>query len=202
MLMKNHCVYRKLKPGRNDDEAHLGSGLLAGALPARSTSNANSAESRPDATAPAFQVGTIVTTARIDGNLHLDEEPAVVVGRPSAPPHPAPQDDQLMSEHRILRLKPALRLERRGQHGQSETEQPDHSASLDVMSVSRARRFPWWAGARGRSPIGDSVRKLNDRSRPEELGGPPCVCKNWTRVARIGRAEPQCIEGEPWVSID
>ena len=63
-------------------------------------------------------------------SIHLDEEPAVVVGRLSATPHPAPQDDQLMSEHRILRLKPALRLERRGQHGQNKTEQPDHSASL------------------------------------------------------------------------
>jgi hypothetical protein len=48
---------------------------------------------------------------------------------------------------------------------------------LDVMSVSRARRFPWRAGARGRSPPSEnSARKLNDRSRPE-LGGPPCVCK-------------------------
>jgi hypothetical protein len=37
-------------------------------------------------------------------SIHLDEEPAVVVGRLSATPHPAPQDDQLMSEHRILRL--------------------------------------------------------------------------------------------------
>jgi hypothetical protein len=65
---------------------------------------------------------------------------------------PTPQDNQLMSKHRVLSLKPQLRLEWRGQDGQSETEQPDHSASLDVMSVSRARRFPWWAGARGRSP--------------------------------------------------
>jgi hypothetical protein len=39
-------------------------------------------------------------------SIHPDEEPAVVVGRLSSTPHPAPQDDQLMSEHRILRLKP------------------------------------------------------------------------------------------------
>jgi hypothetical protein len=44
-------------------------------------------------------------------SIHLDEEPAIVVGSLSAPPHPAPQDDQLMSEHRILSLKPDLRLE-------------------------------------------------------------------------------------------
>jgi len=66
---------------------------------------------------------TIVTTVRIDWktSIHLEEDPAVVICEPS----PAfqliitPRDDQLMSEHRILRLKPALRLERRGQHGQN-----------------------------------------------------------------------------------
>jgi hypothetical protein len=41
-----------------------------------------------------------------------------------------PQNNQLMSKHRVLSLKPQLRLEWRGQDGQSETEQPDHSASL------------------------------------------------------------------------
>jgi hypothetical protein len=39
--------------------------------------------------------------------------------------HPAlhftPQNDQLMSEHRILSFNPALRLEWRGQDGQYET---------------------------------------------------------------------------------
>jgi hypothetical protein len=41
-----------------------------------------------------------------------------------------PQDNQLMSKHRVLHLKPQLRLEWRGQDGKSETEQPDHSTSL------------------------------------------------------------------------
>jgi hypothetical protein len=41
-----------------------------------------------------------------------------------------PQDNQLMSKHRVLSLKPQLRLEWRGEDGQSETEQPNHSASL------------------------------------------------------------------------
>jgi hypothetical protein len=63
-------------------------------------------------------------------SIHLDEEPAVGVGRLSSTPHPAPQDDQLMSEHRILRLKPALRLEWRGQHGQNKTDKRDHRANL------------------------------------------------------------------------
>ena len=75
-------------------------------------------------------------------SIHLDEEPAVVVGSPSSTPNPPLQDDQLMSEHRILRLKPALRLERRGQHCQNETEQPDHSTNLgDSITSSTGIRF-------------------------------------------------------------
>jgi hypothetical protein len=35
-----------------------------------------------------------------------------------------------MSEHRIFRLKPAVRLERRGQHGQNKPDQRDHRANL------------------------------------------------------------------------
>jgi hypothetical protein len=64
------------------------------------------------------------------------EEPAAVVGRLDSAPH-LPQDDQLMSEHRILRLKPALRLERRGQHGQNKTDQRDHRANLADSSLNK-----------------------------------------------------------------
>src|SRR5258708_22872352 len=63
-------------------------------------------------------------------SIHLDEEPAVVVGKLSSTPHPTPQDDQLMSEHRILRLKPALRLELRDQHGQKKPNQLDQRPNL------------------------------------------------------------------------
>jgi hypothetical protein len=55
---------------------------------------------------------------------------------------PAPQDNQLMSKHRVLSFKPQLRLEGRGQDGQNETEQPDHSASLgDSITSSTRIRF-------------------------------------------------------------
>ena len=37
--------------------------------------------------------------------------------------HLTPQNDQLMSENRILCLKSALRLEEQGQNGQDEAEQ-------------------------------------------------------------------------------
>ncbi len=49
--------------------------------------------------------------------VKLNEEPVIVVRRLGPAPHLAAQDDQLMSERRILRLKPALRLECRGQDG-------------------------------------------------------------------------------------
>src|SRR5437879_7844181 len=52
---------------------------------------------------------------------------------------PTPQDNQLMSKRRVLGFKPQLRLERRGQDGQNETEQPDHSASLGDSITSSAR---------------------------------------------------------------
>jgi hypothetical protein len=55
---------------------------------------------------------------------------------------PAPQDNHLMSKRRVLSFKPQLRLEWRGQDGQSETEQPDHSASLgDSITSSTRIRF-------------------------------------------------------------
>jgi hypothetical protein len=59
-----------------------------------------------------------------------------------------PQDGQLMSKHRVLSFKPQLRLEWRGQDGQNETEQPDHSASLgDSITASTQIRFSVHTGA-------------------------------------------------------
>ena len=91
----------------------------------------NSDESRPDATHHQD---------RWKPSIYLDEEPAVVVGKLGSTPRLAPQNDQLMSEHRILRLKPALRLERRGQHGQNKPNQRDYRASL-ADSVTRKIRI-------------------------------------------------------------
>src|SRR5438445_7408343 len=44
-----------------------------------------------------------------------------------------------MSKHRVLSLKPQLRLEWRGQDGQSETEQSNHSATLGDSITSSTR---------------------------------------------------------------
>src|SRR6266853_147065 len=74
--------------------------------------------------------------------MQLDQEPAIMVREPHATMQPASQDNQLMSRHRVLSFKPQLRLERRGQDGQSETEQPDHSTSLgDSITASTWMRF-------------------------------------------------------------
>jgi len=65
-----------------------------------------------------------------------------MVREPDATMQPTLQDNQLMSKHRVLSFKPQLRLERRGQDGQNETEQPDHSVSLgDSITSSTQIRF-------------------------------------------------------------
>jgi hypothetical protein len=47
-----------------------------------------------------------------------------------------------MSKHRVLSFKAQLRLEWRGQDGQNETDQPDHSVSLgDSITSSTRIRF-------------------------------------------------------------
>jgi hypothetical protein len=74
--------------------------------------------------------------------IELDKEPAIMVREPDATRQPTPHDIQLMSKHRVLSFKPQLRLEWRGQDGQNETEQPDHSASLgDSITTSTRIRF-------------------------------------------------------------
>jgi len=74
--------------------------------------------------------------------IQLDKEPAIIVREPDATWQPTPHDIQLMSKHRVPSFKPQLRLEWRGQDGQNETEQPDHSASLgDSITTSTRIRF-------------------------------------------------------------
>jgi hypothetical protein len=64
------------------------------------------------------------------------------VRQPDATMQPTPQDDQLMSKHRVLGFKPQLRLDWRGRDAQNETEQPDHSANLgDFITASTRIRF-------------------------------------------------------------
>jgi hypothetical protein len=53
----------------------------------------------------------------------------------------APQNDQLMSENRILCLKSALRLEWRGQNGQDEAEQSVHGLQMLGDSFGQSMRM-------------------------------------------------------------
>jgi hypothetical protein len=77
-----------------------------------------------------------------------------MVREPDATMQPAPQDNQLMSKHRVLGFKPQLRLEWRGQDGKNETEQPDHSASLDDSITSSTRiRFSVHTGRKTHRPV-------------------------------------------------
>src|SRR5258706_517706 len=55
-----------------------------------------------------------------------------------------------MSEHRVLRLKPALGLERRGQHGQNKTDKRDHRANLADSSLNA--RIGFWGNRRSPPP--------------------------------------------------
>ena len=55
-----------------------------------------------------------------------DQEQAIPICELDATPHPALPHNQLMTERRVLGLKSALRLERRGEQGQEEPEQRDH----------------------------------------------------------------------------
>src|SRR5258708_7237015 len=103
-------------------------------------------------------------------------KPAITVCEFDAPAQLAPQNDQLMSERGIFGLKPDLRLEWRGQDGENETEQPDHSTSLgDSITSSTRIRFSVHTGSRARrrgpAPAescpaccgGNTTRKLRHR---------------------------------------
>src|ERR1700733_12167911 len=84
----------------------------------------------------------VVRMAILSVRITPYKEPAIMVREPDATMQPTPQDDQLMSKHRVLSLKPQLRLEWRGQDGQNEAEQTDHSASLgDSITSSTQIRF-------------------------------------------------------------
>src|SRR5205823_5373413 len=63
---------------------------------------------------------------RWEPSLQLHQEQAIPIREVDATAHPPPQHNQLMSECRVLCLKSALRLERRGEQGQEEPEQRDH----------------------------------------------------------------------------
>src|ERR1700737_518878 len=97
--------------------------------------------------------------------IELDKEPAIMVREPDATTQPAPQDNQLMSKHRVLGLEPHLRLERRGHGGQDETEKSDHSAGLGNIITSSTR-----TGFSVHTGSSHSIACFDVRVRPETSG--------------------------------
>jgi hypothetical protein len=73
-----------------------------------------------------------------------------MVREPDATMRLTPQDNQLMSKHRILSFKPQPRREWQGQDGQNETEQSDHSARRFHHGINPDMVF---GTHRGRLPI-------------------------------------------------
>src|SRR3984893_14964294 len=100
--------------------------------------------------------------------IQLDKEPAIIVREPDATMQPAPQDNQLMSKHRVLSLKPQLRLEWRGQNGQNETEQPDHSASLGD-SITSSTRIRFSIHTTGNWSIDGIIRAVQSLTYPSDF---------------------------------
>src|SRR5260221_2300140 len=83
-----------------------------------------------------------------------------MVRDPYATMQPTPQNNQLMSKHRVLSLKSQRLLEWRGQDGQSEQEQPDHSASLgDSIRSSTRIKVSVHTGRANIAKSSDEVRK-------------------------------------------
>jgi hypothetical protein len=104
---------------------------------------------------------------------------------------PTPQDNQLMSKHRVLRLEQQLRLERRAKDGQNETEQPDHSASLsDSITSSTRTEFsvhtPLAMAFADPPAIGALARKIS--YNPHQNGPDQGVCRG--RPAFLARLSP------------
>ena len=127
--------------------------------------------------------------------IQLDKEPAIIVREPDATMQPTLQDNQLMSKHRVLSFKPQLRLEWRGQDGQNETEQPDHSASLgDSTASSTQIRFSVHTGKLryGKRPRRSRCR-LCSRARNQSAGKPRAPSRMRLRRSRASSRSSRMV---------
>src|SRR5271169_3752845 len=79
---------------------------------------------------------------RREPSVEQDEKPTVGVRQPRPTLHLAPQNNQLMPERCILRLKSALRLEWRSQDAQHKEDQRYHAARIaDSLAPPTRMRF-------------------------------------------------------------
>jgi hypothetical protein len=117
-----------------------------------------------------------------------------MVREPDATTPPTPQDNQLMSKHRVLSLKPQLRLEWRGQNGENETEQPDHSACLgDSIASSTRIRFSVYTPGREVGQEGEDPMKESTLSK---ISASVAVAKGMAQKALAASPNPQWTECE------
>src|SRR5208283_4593824 len=79
---------------------------------------------------------------RREPSVELDEKPTVGVRQPRPTLHLAPQNNQLLPERCILRLKSALRLEWRSQDAQHKEDQRYHAVRIaDSLAPPTRMRF-------------------------------------------------------------
>src|SRR5258708_7450918 len=106
-----------------------------------------------------------------------------------------------MSKHRVLSFKPQLRLEWRGQDGQSETEQPDHSASLgDSITSSTRIRFSVHTGDFALQTL-RSVFKIFAGSAPIALQIVTNSTTSTLQARSVCLRSPGCTSGPPSASL-
>jgi hypothetical protein len=97
---------------------------------------------------PGSQGRPITLETIIESIWHPAQVAAGVVAKDGTPKYSGlhtplePQNGQLMPKHRVLSFKPQLRLEWRGHDGDNETEQPNHSASLERFPKRLNRGIP------------------------------------------------------------
>src|SRR5260221_6519898 len=121
--------------------------------------------------------------------MPLDQEPAIAVCEFDALAQLAPQNDQLMLERGIIGLKPDLRLEWRGQDGENETEQPDHSTSLgDSITSSTRIRFSVHSRGTPRWPGGSCRLSLRRSAGGVDTGLDPASKEGNMKSRAGGRA--------------
>ncbi len=99
--------------------------------------------------------------------------------------HLTPQNEQLMSENRILRLKPAFRLEWRGQNGQDEAAQSEYDPVKlrDCGCLAIRMRFSVHIG--GKPPRARKSLRLKER-----------VVADVVLIERVSRPEIPAIRGQ------
>jgi len=96
---------------RSSPDQYVQLRAICGRLPWGATSNARTAESRSVPTHEVLGRMTVRTLGLMEPAIQLDKKPAIIVVSRDATMQLTPQENQLMSKHRIPHLKPQLRLE-------------------------------------------------------------------------------------------